>query len=246
MVKRSIEQDLRILGPETVILKETLWSRIRGQNSVDQEFSEIVGNVKPTGSVRKETLAEACKSWHSRIRLRVLSCSRMREMCREPEVPEARVSVVECLDGPARITSKELAPVHSVKNCILQNACSTSPRVGAEVVNSSRMRIARLTNSLAKGLKRMVTKVQWLCWRRMSSLAEQGDLFWTLIIKYTTLGLRIPGFGAAEVFIDFTEELRHAETDPMCKIHESCCTSRRHSRPKSFARTCLPKWTSSA
>ena len=26
--------------------------------------------------------------------------------------------------------------------------------------------------------------------------------------------------------IDFTEELRHAETDPTCKIHESYCTSR--------------------
>ena len=31
-------------------------------------------------------------------------------MRREPEVPEARVPVVECLGGPARITSKELAP----------------------------------------------------------------------------------------------------------------------------------------
>ena len=30
-------------------------------------------------------------------------------MRREPEVPEARVPVVECLDGLARITSKELA-----------------------------------------------------------------------------------------------------------------------------------------
>ena len=30
---------------------------------------------------------------------------------------------------PARITSKELAPIHSVKNGILQNACSTRPRV---------------------------------------------------------------------------------------------------------------------
>ena len=44
-------------------------------------------------------------------------------------------------------------------------------------------------------------------------------------LKYTTFGLRIPGYGAAEVFIDFTEELRHTETDPMCKIHESRCTS---------------------
>ena len=36
-------------------------------------------------------------------------------MRREPEVPEERVPVEECLDGPARITSKELAPIHSVK-----------------------------------------------------------------------------------------------------------------------------------
>ena len=37
-------------------------------------------------------------------------------MRREPEVPEERVPAVECLDGPARITSKELAPNHSVKS----------------------------------------------------------------------------------------------------------------------------------
>ena len=39
------------------IMKETPWSRIRGQNSVDKEFLEIVGNGKPTGSVLKETIA---------------------------------------------------------------------------------------------------------------------------------------------------------------------------------------------
>ena len=31
--------------------------------------------------------------------------------------------------------------------------------------------------------------------------------------------MRISGYGAAGVFIDFAEELGHAETDPMCKIH---------------------------
>ena len=98
-------------------------------------------------------------------------------MCREPEVPEARVPVVECLDGPARITSKEIAPIHSVKSCILQNACSTSPRVVADLMKSAVMRIVRLKNSLTKGpKKRMVTKVQWLCRRRMSIIIEQGDL----------------------------------------------------------------------
>ena len=37
--------------------------------------------------------------------------------------------------------------------------------------------------------------------------------------NYTTIGLRISGYGAAEVFIDFAEELKHTEADPMCSIH---------------------------
>ena len=53
----------------------------------------------------------------------------MSEMRREPEVPEERVPVVECFDGLARITSKELAITHFVKSGISQNACSTRPRV---------------------------------------------------------------------------------------------------------------------
>ena len=84
-------------------------------------------------------------------------------MRRKPEDPEARVPVVECLDGPARITSKQLAPLHSVKSGILQYACSTSRRMDADLEKSALMRIARLMNSLAKGPKRMVTQVQWLC-----------------------------------------------------------------------------------
>ena len=84
-------------------------------------------------------------------------------MRREPEVPEERVPVEEIFDCLARITSKELAPIHSVKNGILQKACSTRPRVVVGLGKSARMRIARLMNSQAKGQKRMVTKVQWLC-----------------------------------------------------------------------------------
>ena len=36
-------------------------------------------------------------------------------MHREPEVLEAEAQVEECFDCPARITSKELAPIRSVK-----------------------------------------------------------------------------------------------------------------------------------
>ena len=76
---------------------------------MDQEFLEIVGNGSPTGSVLEETNAvsvtmlTSVQKRHSRIRLRILSCSRMREMRLEPEVLEAKVPVEECLDGHARI-----------------------------------------------------------------------------------------------------------------------------------------------
>ena len=97
------------------IMRRTPWSRIREQNSVYKEFLEIVGNGSPTGSVLKETIAVSATillsvhNRHSRIRLRILSCSRMSAKHREPEVPEEEVPMVECLDGLARITLKELA-----------------------------------------------------------------------------------------------------------------------------------------
>ena len=166
-------------------MRETSWSRIRGQQREQRTVGDF-GSGKPTGSFLKETIAVSVtisisvQKQHSRILLRVLSCGRISEMCREPEVPQARLPVEECFDCPARITSKELAPIHSVKNGILQYACSTSRRMDADLGNSALLRIARLMNSLAKGPKRMVTKVQWLCCKDMSSIKEQGDLFWTL------------------------------------------------------------------
>ena len=75
-------------------------------------------------------------------------------MHREPEVPEAEAQVGKWLDCRARITSKELAPIHSVKNGILQNACSTSPKSGCKFGKSALMHIARLMNSLAKRYKK--------------------------------------------------------------------------------------------
>ena len=77
----------------------------------------------------------------------------MSENHREPEVPEEEVPVAECLDGLARTTLKELAITHFVKSGTLQNACSTSPTRDAGLGKSAFMRIARLTNSLAKGFK---------------------------------------------------------------------------------------------
>ena len=123
---------------------------------MNKELWEIVSSGKPTGSVLKETIAVSVtksisvQNRHSRILLRALLRGRMKDMRREPEVPEARVPVVECLDGPARITSKELAPTRSMKSGILQYACFTSLRMDANWEKSALMRIARLMDSLGK------------------------------------------------------------------------------------------------
>ena len=148
-------------------MRQAPWSRIR----------ELVGNGKLTGSVLQETLAVSDTIWisvqnrHSRILLRDLLRSRMRKMHRNPKSQRQKPQVEECLDCRVRITSKELAPIHSVKNGILQNACSASPKRDAGLGKSALMRIARLMNSLAK---------------------ENGDKSAVAMLKITRqLGLRI-------------------------------------------------------
>ena len=168
MVKRSIEQDIRnknfgirngnyernavVKNPGTKQRgQRTLgdcWQRESNGQCVKGDNCSFRHDVNKRGKV------------HHQIRLRILSCGRMSENHREPEVPEERVPAVERLDGHARITSKELAPIHSVKSGTLQNDCSTRPRVVAGLGKSALMHIARLMNNLAKGPKRMMRKVQ--------------------------------------------------------------------------------------
>ena len=132
-------------------------------------------------------------------------------MHREQEVPEAEAQVGKWLDCRARITSKDLAPIHSVKNGILQNAL---------------MRIARLKNSLAKRSKKNGDKSAVAMLKRIEHHHETvRPVVNAYSSKYTTIGLRISRYGAAEVFIDFTEELKQTETNPMCSIHKSRRTS---------------------
>ena len=59
MVKkyRAESTDEEFLKPETGIMRQAPLSRIRGQNSVNEELWDIVGSGKPTGSVLKETTA---------------------------------------------------------------------------------------------------------------------------------------------------------------------------------------------
>ena len=132
---------------------------------MDKEFWEIVGNGKPPGSVLKETIAffrhdinKRAKTTQPNLSPRSSTQQNVKKCLENQKSLEAEAQVGQWLDCRARITSKELAPIHSVKNGILQNAGSTSQRMDVSALTHT----ARLTNSLAKSLKRMVTKVQWL------------------------------------------------------------------------------------
>ena len=165
MVKRSIEQEIRkkISVSEMGILRRTSWSRIREQNSVYEEFLAM-GNQRTVCERRHLQFPPRYQlAWKKLHRLRILSRSKMSENHRETEVPEAVVPVVERLDGFARITSEKLAITHVVKNGTLQNVCSARQRVVVGLGKSAHSHTVRLMNSRQKGLKRMMTEVQWLC-----------------------------------------------------------------------------------
>ena len=86
----------------------------------------------------------------------------MSENHRGPEVPEGKAPVVECRDGLARITSKELATTHPAKDGILLNVCSTKTRTVAVLGRSALLHIVRLMNSRHEGPNRIMTKAPWL------------------------------------------------------------------------------------
>ena len=137
MVKRSIEQDIRNknFGARNGNYEKNAVVKNQGAK---QRVQRILGDCWQWESNGQCVKGDKCSfrhdinkrgKLHSHICLRILSCSKMSEKHREPEVPEEEVPVVECLDGLARITSKELAITHFVKDGTLQNACSTRPRV---------------------------------------------------------------------------------------------------------------------
>ena len=106
---------------------------------------------------------QAWEKLHHQIRLRILSCGRMSENHRGPEVPEVKVPAVECRDGLARITLEELAITHFVENGTLQNACTTRPRVVVGLGRSAHSHTVRLMNSRRNGPNRKMTEALWLC-----------------------------------------------------------------------------------
>ena len=145
-------------------MKETPWSRIQGQNSVDR----ILGDCWQSESNGQFSKGDNCRFRHDiNKRAKVTQPNSSPSSCMQQndrnasrtrslrgKTPSGRMSRWTCKDY------KELAPIHSVKSGTLQNACSTRPRAVSNLVKSAPLHFVRLMNNQVKGLKRMMTKVQ--------------------------------------------------------------------------------------
>ena len=95
MLKRSIEQGIRNknFGARNGNYEKNAVAKNQGTPACTKNSWRLVGNGSPTGSVLEETIVVSAtismsvEKLHHQIRLRILSCGRMREMRREPEVP---------------------------------------------------------------------------------------------------------------------------------------------------------------
>ena len=76
--------------------------------------------------------------------------------------PSPRSCTQESVKNALRTRSPRGRSPSGIMARLLQSACSTSQKKDADLGKSALMHTARLMNSLATGLKRMVTKVQWL------------------------------------------------------------------------------------
>ena len=168
MVKRSIEQHLRMKNfgaTNRNFERNALWSRIRGQNSVYKEFLEIVGNGKPTGSVLEETIAVSdtiwisVEKWHSRVRLRILSCTRMRKASRtrspRGKSPSGRMSRWPCNDYLKGTCTNSFCEKWHPPECLFYKTKSGC-RFGEKCSYAHR----QVDERPSKGPTRMMTKVQ--------------------------------------------------------------------------------------
>ena len=158
MVKRSIEQDLRNrnFGARNENYERNAVVKNQGTKQRGQRILGDCWQWETNGQLSKGDTCSFRHDINKRAKLTQPNhspSSVMRQNERnasKTKSPEAEAQVDEWLDCFARISSKELAPIHSVKNGMLQSACSTSPRMDADLGKSALMRIARLMNSLAK------------------------------------------------------------------------------------------------
>ena len=160
MVRRGIEHDLRNknFGAGNGNYKK---APIKNQMT-KQRGQRILGDCWQWEANGQCSRGDNC-SFRQEINMRAKSTQPNPSPSSFMQQNERKASRIRSLRGRSpsdlsRITSKKLAPNHSVKKGTLQNACSTSHKT--IIGKSFFTRIARLMNRLAKDSKIMMTKVQ--------------------------------------------------------------------------------------
>ena len=170
MAKRSIEQDLRntnFRDQKTEIMKETPWSRIRGQNSVDREFQETVGSGKPTGSLLKETIVVSINEINKRAKMTQPNSSpssfmqqneRNASRTRSPrgKIPSGRMFRLPCKDYLKGTCTNSFCETWHPPECLFHKTKSGC-RFGQRCSYAHR----QVDEQPDKRSKKNVTKVQW-------------------------------------------------------------------------------------
>ena len=178
---------------------------------------------------------------HHQIGLRNLSCSRVSENHREPEVPEERVPVVECLDGKDYLKrtcnnsfcgtlQNECLFYKTKSGCRFGEKCSFAHRQ----VEEQPTKRSKTNND--KSAVAMLKKGNWQerepvtdgCYDRLGKLDKMSD---------KKLGQKSSQRRSSDarqlgcVFQDDAAEVRspeghrHAATNPTCEIHKGNCAS---------------------
>ena len=187
---------------------------------MNKEVQEIVGSGKPTGSVRKKTISFSVtipisvQNRHSRILFRALLRGRLRSRSPRGKSPSGKMSRLPCKDCFKGTCTNSFCEKWHPPECLFyksENGCRFGEKCSYVHRQVEEQPTKRSKKNGDKSAVAMLKRNRATCYE-------------CLLIKYTTIGLRIPGNGAVEVFIDFTEELRHTGTDPMCKIHKSRCS----------------------
>ena len=181
-------------------MRQTPWSRIRGQNSVNKEVQENVGNGKLTGSVQNDMIKRAKSTQANPFpRSSTLQNVKNASKTRSPRgrSPSGRMSRWPCKDYLKGTCTNSFCEKWHPPECLFyksENGCRF-----AEKRSYAQRQVEEQPRKRSK---------------------KNGDKKCSGFFEdYTTIRLRVSRYGAAEVYNDFAEELKHTEANPMCSIH---------------------------
>ena len=165
MVKRSIEQDIRInsFGARNGNYERNAVVKNQGTKQREQRTLGECWQWKANGQCSKGDNCGFRHDINKRGKVTPVTPSNPspssstrqneRKCIENPKSQRQRVPVERMFRLPCKDYLTGTCTTPSVKNGILQNACSTRPRVGADLGKGALMHTARLMNSPARGLK---------------------------------------------------------------------------------------------